>query len=153
MAGARAVVSRRPHDQEIVERFERVAASRLEQALRIADLCEAVGVSEGVLASACRAVRGATPARHLRSMRLAAARQALLSADAEAQTITRIAMRFGFRELGRFAVQYRSSFGETPSQTLRRAAAARRRAPAKQLCIGRADGDLARHSGRRPCAG
>ena len=38
-----------------------------------------------------------------------------------AETVTDAAMRFGFRELGRFAVDYRAAFGESPSETLRRA--------------------------------
>ena len=35
-------------------------------------------------------------------------------------SVTDIAMRFGFRELGRFAGDYRARFGESPSETLRR---------------------------------
>jgi len=52
------------------------------------------------------------------ALRLTQARRALLSA--ERGTVTQIAMRFGFLELGRFAVDYRSTFGERPSETLRR---------------------------------
>jgi len=34
--------------------------------------------------------------------------------------VTDFAMRFGFCQLGRFAIEYRSLFGETPSATLQR---------------------------------
>jgi AraC-like DNA-binding protein len=51
-------------------------------------------------------------------LRLAQARRALLSADSRRITVTEIATCFGFVELGRFSVEYRKMFGESPSQTL-----------------------------------
>jgi AraC-like DNA-binding protein len=54
------------------------------------------------------------------------ARKALLQPDTGGATVTRVAMQFGFFELGRFAVEYRLTFGESPSVTLRRSSAARR---------------------------
>jgi AraC-like DNA-binding protein len=54
----------------------------------------------------------------LRRMHLV--RWALRSADAEKTTVTAIATDHGFWELGRFAVAYRSLFGEAPSAALRR---------------------------------
>jgi AraC-like DNA-binding protein len=54
---------------------------------------------------------------------MAQAREALLSAKKGAETVTQVAMRFGFPELGRFSRNYKATFGESPSDTLRRAQA------------------------------
>jgi len=54
-------------------------------------------------------------------MRMSEARKALLSPASPSQTVTDVAMHFGFLELGRFSVEYRRAFGERPSATLRRA--------------------------------
>jgi AraC-like DNA-binding protein len=48
------------------------------------------------------------------------ARIALGDAWHARETITEVAMRHGFPELGRFSVAYRALFGESPSATLRR---------------------------------
>jgi hypothetical protein len=47
-------------------------------------------------------------------------RRALLTADANKTSVTRIVTDHGFWELGRFSVAYRTLFGEPPSETLRR---------------------------------
>jgi AraC-like DNA-binding protein len=51
-------------------------------------------------------------------LRLSQVRGALLSARGQLVTVTEIATDFGFGELGRFSVEYRKVFGESPSQTL-----------------------------------
>jgi AraC-like DNA-binding protein len=109
----------------IVDRIERVVVARIGEPLRIDELCIVAGVSRRTLRNAVRAVYEMTPCRLLRAIRMAEARSALLSQDGATETVTQIAMRFGFLELGRFAVEYRSTFGECPSATRRRTAAAR----------------------------
>ena len=48
-----------------------------------------------------------------------AAVQALRRAQPE-ESVTEIAMSWGFSHMGRFSVEYRKRFGEPPSDTLRR---------------------------------
>jgi transcriptional regulator GlxA family with amidase domain len=44
-------------------------------------------------------------------------------------TVAKVAVAAGFTHLGRFAEEYRSQFGELPSQTLARGRARSRRGP------------------------
>jgi AraC-like DNA-binding protein len=108
--------------RRIVERIEELTLTRLGEPIHISDLCADTGIGERVLRNAFRAIHQSPPYRRLREFRMSEARKALLSPDANA-TVTEIAMRYGFYELGRFAVEYRMAFGECPSVTLRRAAA------------------------------
>jgi AraC-like DNA-binding protein len=61
-----------------------------------------------------------SPKRYLWMRRMNLARRALRSADLEHTTVTEVATEYGFWELGRFSVAYRSLFGEPPSAALRR---------------------------------
>lgn len=63
---------------------------------------------------------GLTPMAHVRLRRLAAARRDLLAADPGRETVTAIARRWGFAHVARFAERYRRTYGENPSETLRR---------------------------------
>ena len=63
---------------------------------------------------------GMSPHQYLVLRRIHLARRALLRGDPGDATVTSIATNHGFWELGRFAVVYRSLFGESPSATLRR---------------------------------
>src|SRR6266849_11075970 len=105
----------------LVERTEKLALADLDEPLHISSLCRALAVSERTLRKAFHKTYGLPPCRHLRMLRLSEARRALLSADCELTTVTAVAMCFGFVELGRFSVEYRKVFGESPSQTLYRA--------------------------------
>ena len=106
--------------REIVARFEKIARANLETTTSVAELCRAAMVTPRTLARAFRAVHGITPVHYLHVLRLSEARQTLLAKDARCSSVTEVATRFGFRELGRFAGEYRAQFGESPSETLRR---------------------------------
>ncbi len=110
--------------RDLVERAEVLALAEVDQPLQISALCAALSVSEWRLRKAFRRVRGLPPCRHLRMLRLSQARRALMDTDSDLSTVTEIATGFGFLELGRFSVEYRRAFGESPSQTLQRASSA-----------------------------
>jgi transcriptional regulator GlxA family with amidase domain len=109
------------HYRQIVELIEDMARGQADEPLHIDDICRAAGVSQRTLRNAFQVVYGSSPYRHLRTMRMSEARKALLSPASPSQTVTDVAMHFGFLELGRFSVEYRRAFGERPSATLRRA--------------------------------
>jgi transcriptional regulator GlxA family with amidase domain len=113
-------------NRQIVARVEDTVRVHIGDPMRISDLCRTVAVSQRALRNAFHAIHGTTPYRYLRALRMREARKALLQPDTGGATVTRVAMQFGFFELGRFAVEYRLTFGESPSVTLRRSSAARR---------------------------
>lgn len=88
--------------------------------LTVADLAAYANVSERALFAAFRRDLGVTPMEYVRSRRLALVRAELLEASASAErtaTLTEIAHRHGFSNMGRFASAYRAAYGEFPSET------------------------------------
>lgn len=117
--GAEMPLARRDRtSRELVDEAEQLTLSDVNEPLHISALCLALSVSERTLRKAFHAIHGLTPCRHLRILRLSRARRALLNANCELTTVTEIATNFGFVELGRFSVEYRELFGESPSKTL-----------------------------------
>jgi AraC family ethanolamine operon transcriptional activator len=106
----------------LVEQVERLVLTDARIPIDIAALCRALAVSERSVRKAFNRVRGLPPHRCLRLLRLSQARLALASARTHSVTVTEIALALGFVELGRFSVEYRKTFGERPSETLRQAA-------------------------------
>jgi len=101
-------------------RFEDFLATRRLEPVYLAEICSAIGASERTLRTCCQERLGMGPIRYLWLRRMNLAHAALLDADQAPKTVTEIATEHGFWELGRFSVEYRALFGETPSQSLRR---------------------------------
>jgi AraC-like DNA-binding protein len=93
--------------------------AHLASPITLADIVSASGVPGRTLLKHFRDNRGVSPMRYLQHARLVRAREALLAARPD-EGVTQIALAWGFAHLGRFAIEYRRLFGESPSETLRR---------------------------------
>jgi AraC-like DNA-binding protein len=102
----------------VMRRLEETLDASSDEPLYMADLCATVGATYWTLRDCCLEYLGMSPKRYLWMRRMNLARRALWSAAAEKTTVTEIATNYGFWELGRFSVAYRSLFGESPSTAL-----------------------------------
>jgi len=102
----------------ILARFEALLAA--EPPPSMTEIGAAVGVSLRMLRECCKTNLGMGPGRyrHLRGMQRA--HRALRRESPDTASVSAVARRCGFRGLGRFAENYRSLYGELPSDTLRR---------------------------------
>ena len=103
-----------------VRRVERFIEENARCAINLKDLAGVAGVSTRALQLGFRRFRNTTPMAYLRALRLELARSELARAGREGGSIASVANVCGFGHLGRFAGDYQTRFGESPSQTLRR---------------------------------
>ncbi len=106
----------------VMSRFREVLDRADFQPMRLRELCSATGIQVRSFRLYCQGALGMGAIRYLRLSRLMKARADLRSGVET--SVTDVAMRHGFWELGRFAGDYAALFGELPSVTL---ADARRR--------------------------
>jgi AraC-like DNA-binding protein len=116
---SRMTVGNQRHDT-IVAKFEEYLEANPNTPLYLPEICAAIGAAERTLRVACEQHLGMGPIRYLALRRMHLVRRALSRATPSTTTVTKIATDYGFWELGRFSVNYRALFGETPSATLQR---------------------------------
>lgn len=103
-----------------VKQAEEYLRANVDQPLTVETLAERTGVSGRTLYDSFRKFLGVSPMRYLRELRMERARADLLD-PAQARSVTEVATRWGFYQLGRFATDYRARYGESPNQTLKKA--------------------------------
>jgi transcriptional regulator GlxA family with amidase domain len=108
----------RPARPATVQRVVDLIEADPEVNYTLSDLARHAGVGARRLEIAFRESFDTSPVAYLRKVNLARARADLL---AGAETVMSVAYRRGFHHLGRFSATYRRTYGELPSDTLRRA--------------------------------
>ncbi len=114
-----SLTTRRRHTAVMI-RFEEALDKRIDQKINMPALCAEIGIPARTLRMCCAEFLGVSPTRYLLLRRLNKVRWALRRADPSTASVAKIARSYQFLELGRFAVTYRTTFGELPSTTLQR---------------------------------
>lgn len=103
--------------RRLVQRAEEYMEAHCAEPIQIVDVLQACRCPKRELFRAFRRHRNYTPRQFLEQVRLARVHGDLTGGTA--QSVTQVALRWGFTHLGRFSKLYRDKYGQTPSQTLR----------------------------------
>ena len=92
--------------------------------MSLSDVCRHLNSGQASLYRVCQDYFGMGIIEMMTQVRLEEARRSMIyystTSDYDNNTIREIAIRFGFKHQGRFSRRYFTSFGELPSQTLKR---------------------------------
>jgi AraC-like DNA-binding protein len=110
-----------PAEPRYVRIVEEYLESHCDQPITARDLVEVAGVSMSALYAGFKRHRGCAPLKFLEELRLRRVRDALLT-GLPGMTIKDVGLRWGFSSSSGLSRAYGRRFGETPSETLRRAA-------------------------------
>lgn len=111
---------RRVEGYELTRRMIRYVESRFGLRVTVSDAARELGVTPRALHHAVRSTLDMSPLDLILSFRLNQVRNELWYARLSEPSVTTAALAQDFGHLGRFSQQYRSLFGELPSETLRR---------------------------------
>jgi AraC-like DNA-binding protein len=106
-----------PSDKTL-RHVEDYICAHLDAAITRDELADLTGVSIRSLSRAFEEKYGLGPMAFVRQRRLDACYAQLLGSDRDATSVTEVAMSYGFWHLGKFAIAYKETFGESPSETL-----------------------------------
>lgn len=102
----------------VVEQAVAFALARGAEPVTVGELCAKTRVSRRMLNYCFQDVLNTNPVHYLKAIRLNGVRRDLRQADPVPGVIRDVAGRWGFWHFSRFASEYRSLFGELPSDTL-----------------------------------
>ncbi len=105
--------------KRVVDRAREYALNHLDEPFSILELCNHIGASRRKLQYCFQETLGINPVAYFRTLRLNAVRRELCERT-QSHGVQGVAARWGFWHLSRFSSDYRTLFGESPSQTLRR---------------------------------
>jgi AraC family ethanolamine operon transcriptional activator len=122
--GSPRIQAPRPQRLYLAQVAEAYLRAHADTPVSIGDLCEVTGINQRTLFLGFQERYGLSPKAYLKMFRLNQARRELRRAEPGDPdvSVTRLATKWGFFHLGRFSIEYRAMFGESPTETLRRPA-------------------------------
>ncbi|MEL7039143.1 MAG: helix-turn-helix domain-containing protein [Cyanobacteria bacterium J06592_8] len=107
---------------KLIAQAEKEILANLDRPVTLKQLAQNLESSSSALSYGFQDLFGVSPMRYLKVQRLNAVRQRLKASEPESCTITTLANQFGFYSPSHFTKDYKTMFGELPSQTLQRKA-------------------------------
>lgn len=104
---------------QAIQRAVRIIEDRAHEPLTVPAIAEEAGCSVRALQAGFRRHMDTTPHGYLERVRMDRVHTELRLGTPETATVARVASRWGFGHLGRFAAAYRALYGVPPSATLR----------------------------------
>ena len=104
-----------------MQRVEQFLALHLRETIDLAQLEAVAGVSRQKLYDTFHALYGCTPLGYVKRRRLEGVRRGLEAGLRPGETVSTLALHWGFNHLSRFSRDYAEAFGELPSHTAARA--------------------------------
>lgn len=98
---------------------EVLIAEHASHGISLSEICSQLNVSEWTLRNAFRDRYGISPKAYLNAYRLNQVHKALRKANPKLVSVRSIADQWGFWHAGQFAKDYKTMFGEKPSETLK----------------------------------
>jgi len=114
---ARAVSAALPPS---IERAKVFVEQNYAESLSLGHLQRAAGLNASRLGSQFKEHLGHSPMSYLKKIRLDRARE-LLMCQSPARKISTVLLDVGFSHFGRFSIEYKAAFGESPKETVARA--------------------------------
>lgn len=109
----------RPAHPRLVKKAMRYIEERAHEAITVPQISAAVGVSPRTLQRAFSVHLNLTPGAYLARVRMDHAHRELVNGSPLTTSVSKVATKWGFFHLGRFASLHRSIYGVQPSETLR----------------------------------
>lgn len=111
--------STRPAPSAVVRRAINFIEDHAQEPLTVVDIAMVAGCGVRALQLSFRKDLDTTPVEYIRRVRMERAHAMLRFANPDTATVSEIAQIWGFNQVGRFAIQYRQTYGVSPSVTLR----------------------------------
>jgi AraC-like DNA-binding protein len=102
-----------------LQKAVRFIEENYQEGIHLDSLRKVTEVSADKLCSGFKEFSGVTPMGYLKKIRLMKAREQFMTLEL-GKTVSTVAFEVGFNHLGRFSVEYRSAFGESPKETISR---------------------------------
>lgn len=113
------IFSEKDNDPEYLKRALQFIQTNIHQNICQDDLEHIAGVSKQKLSKTFKERLQMSPLSYIRYYRLKCIYEELARSK-DKKNITTIAMKWGVSHLGRFSIEYKQQFGESPSETIRR---------------------------------